>query len=133
MSKFVPKNYPQVIPYFIVDDAQRLIEFIKTVLEAEQIEKHLNEKGQVEHAAYKIGDGLVELSDASERFPARTNTIHLYVPDTDGAYKKALAAGAVSLYQPEDMPYGERSAGVEDPFGNYWFFATWNPDSLQET
>src|SRR6185369_10254834 len=44
------------------------------------------------------------------------------------AYRRALDAGAVTLMgdfgQPADRPYGERSAFVQDAFGNYWYIAT---------
>jgi len=39
-------------------------------------------------------------------------------------YEQALRAGAKSLMPPADQPYGDRSAGVTDPFGNQWFIAT---------
>ena len=33
---------------------------------------------------------------------------------------------ALQLYEPAEMPYGERSAGVKDPAGNQWYIATFN-------
>ena len=54
--------------------------------------------------------------------------LHVYVDDCDAAYRRALEAGAVTLMgamgEPADRPYGERSAFVEDAFGNYWYIAT---------
>jgi uncharacterized glyoxalase superfamily protein PhnB len=50
--------------------------------------------------------------------------IHLYVPNVDEAYKRAIEAGAKSLMEPQDQPYGERSGGVEDLTGNRWYIAT---------
>jgi len=48
--------------------------------------------------------------------------------DCDAAYRRALDAGAVTLMgesgRPADRPYGERSAYVQDAFGNYWYIAT---------
>ena len=58
---------------------------------------------------------------------------HVYVNDCDAAYRRALEAGAVTLMgergEPADRPYGERSAFVEDPFGNYWYIATRLPSA----
>jgi uncharacterized glyoxalase superfamily protein PhnB len=76
------------------------------------------------HAEVKIGDSMIELSDGNEQYPPRPASIHLYLPDTDSAYQRALAAGATSLHPVEEMPYGERSGGVQDPFGNHWYIAT---------
>lgn len=49
---------------------------------------------------------------------------YLYVPDVDATYHRALQAGAISISEPADQPYGDRLAGVADPFGNQWYIAT---------
>src|SRR5207245_11756609 len=54
----------------------------------------------------------------------KLNALHIYVPDTDAVYQRAIEAGGESLYPPADKPYGERGAGVKDPAGNLWFIAT---------
>jgi uncharacterized glyoxalase superfamily protein PhnB len=52
-------------------------------------------------------------------------SLHYFVEDVDAAYRQAIAAGASvlmgSVGEPADRPYGERSAFVQDPFGNQWF------------
>jgi PhnB protein len=47
-------------------------------------------------------------------------SIHLYVDNVDEVYKRALAAGATSLREPEDQFYGERNAQVRDASGHCW-------------
>jgi uncharacterized glyoxalase superfamily protein PhnB len=76
------------------------------------------------HAEVRIGDSMIELGDGNEQYPARPASIHVYVPDTDAVYRRALDAGATSLHAVEEMPYGERSGSVKDPFGNHWYIAT---------
>jgi uncharacterized glyoxalase superfamily protein PhnB len=82
-------------------------------------------EGAVLHATIRIGDTTLELGEAHAEFQAMPCHLHLYVPDTDAVYERALRAGATSISAPEDKPYGERGAGVRDPFGNSWFIATY--------
>lgn len=124
VSKWTPKGYSSVTPYLMVNDAARLIAFMRDVFDAKEINRNTDETGRITNAEVHIGNAIVELSDASERWPATETALHVFVRDTDECYQRALAAGATSLYEPADMPYGERSAGVKDEFGNRWFIAT---------
>jgi uncharacterized glyoxalase superfamily protein PhnB len=60
--------------------------------------------------------------------PAPT-ALHLYVPDADAIYARALRAGATSMQEPADQHYGDREAGVKDPFGNHWYIGTHQPEA----
>jgi uncharacterized glyoxalase superfamily protein PhnB len=42
----------------------------------------------------------------------------------DAAYTRALGAGAVSMFEPVDRTFGDRTAAVRDAFGNQWVLAT---------
>ena len=70
-----------------------------------------------------IGDSVVMISDAGIRRPM-TAFLYVYVDDTDAAYRRALAAGAHTLEEPSDMPYGDRRCMLEDAWGNTWQIAT---------
>jgi PhnB protein len=50
------------------------------------------------------------------------SAIFSYVPDAAASYKRALDAGATSLWAPAQM-YGDLMSGVADPFGNDWYIA----------
>jgi uncharacterized glyoxalase superfamily protein PhnB len=71
----------------------------------------------------RIGDSMVMISDAGIRKPI-TAFLYVYVDDADAAYGRALAAGARSLEEPSNMPYGDRRCMVEDNWGNTWQIAT---------
>ena len=58
---------------------------------------------------------MVELADGNEQWKPMTCALHLYVPDTDATFRRALEAGATSLFEPADIFYGDRSGGVLDP------------------
>lgn len=69
-----------------------------------------------------IGDSLVMVSPAVERAPFQA-FLYIYVDDADAVYRRALDAGASSLEEPLETPYGDRRAMVRDPFGNIFQIA----------
>jgi uncharacterized glyoxalase superfamily protein PhnB len=54
------------------------------------------------------------------------------VPNVDAVYRTALAAGAKSMKEPADQPYGDRVGAVTDAFGNQWWIATHVKDVAQQ-
>jgi PhnB protein len=120
----VPAGVPNLIIYLHPGDASGLIEFMVKAIGAELAERYDEPDGRVAHAKLRLGDSLIEMSDARGPYKPMPSTIHYYLADTDAAYKRALEAGAKSLREPKDEPYGDRNAGVIDPAGNRWFFAT---------
>jgi PhnB protein len=73
----------------------------------------------------RIGDSIVMVSGAGPREPTPA-FLYVYVEDIDATYRRALTAGAISLEEPKDLPYGDRRAMVKDPWGNDWQIATHN-------
>lgn len=126
MSKLhhVPKGFHTINAYLIVSDAAQLIEFAKTVFDAQETLRMPSPDGGIAHAELRIGDSVLETSDATEKWKATPGSLHIYVPDIDATYRRALSAGAESLMEPMDQFYGERSASVRDPLGNLWHIAT---------
>lgn len=116
------ENRHAVTPYITVHQPAELIEF---VTEAFGAIEHFRATGSARgmHAEVSIGDSVVMIGGAEHIEPQPT-AIHLYVPDVDEAYERALKAGAKSLMPVADQPYGERSGGVEDAQGNRWYIAT---------
>lgn len=124
--KPIPEGYHSVTPYLLADDADGLIEFLKTAFGAEEILRMPGPEGTVGHAEIRIGDSIVMLADASASdrgtpFPAM---VMVYVEDTDKTYRRALEAGGTSLREPIDQFYGDRSSAVRDRFGNEWWIHT---------
>ena len=58
-----------------------------------------------------------------EDFGGSPVNFFLYVDDADGFFKRAVDAGAVTVMEMSDKPYG-RSGGVKDPFGLTWWIST---------
>lgn len=120
----IPTDLPNLMPYIHAAGAQGLIDFMKNAFGAVEKIKVADPNGRIAHAAMQIGDAVVELSEAQGDFQPMPGLLHVYVPDADAAYAKAIAAGATSLNPPADQSYGDRSANVKDPFGNLWTVAT---------
>jgi PhnB protein len=133
-----------VTPYLCVKDATRAIEFYKQVLGATELTRWTDDKGRIGHAEIAIGGSPIFLADehpeigvlsprTSLKEGARSPVlIHVYVPDVDETYRRALAAGAESLRNPTDEPYGDRSAQIRDASGHIWFIATHKEDLTGE-
>ena len=120
----VPDGYHTVTPYLIVPDADAVLTFIEKAFGGRTRERHTDDDGLVMHAETTIGDSVIMVGQANDEWPPRRAMIHLYVDDADRVYRSALDAGATSVREPEDMHYGDRSGGVEDPWGNQWWMAT---------
>ncbi len=126
--KPIPEGYHTITPYFVVEQADRFIDFVKRAFNAKEVGRLSMPDGAVMHAEFQIGDSRFMLGPASERWKPRTCALYLYVTDVDAVYRKAVEAGATSTMPPEDKFYGDRSAGVDDPFGNHWYIGTHKED-----
>jgi PhnB protein len=124
MADYKPAGFHSVTPYLVVPGADRLLQFLKDAFDAEEVGVYRKEDASIMHAELRIGDSIIEMGQANDKWTATPASLHLYVPDTDAVYHKALAAGAESLTEPTDAPYGDRTAGIKDPSGNHWFLAT---------
>src|SRR3972149_6819372 len=110
MTKPVPDGYQTITPYLTVKGAAQLIDFLKQAFGAEETFRMGD--ATVQHAEMRIGDSMLMLADAPEEpTPAM---IHLYLPDVDAIYQRALKAGATSIREPADQFYGDPSAGVKE-------------------
>jgi uncharacterized glyoxalase superfamily protein PhnB len=116
------ENRRAVTPYITVHKPAELIDFVTEAFGGIEHFRATGSAGGM-HAEVSIGDSVVMIGGAEHIEPMPT-AIHLYVPDVDEAYERALKAGAKSLMPLSDMEYGERSGGVEDVHGNRWYIAT---------
>ena len=123
-TTYMRPGYHSITPYLIVNDAGGLLDFLKKAYGAEEALRVPDEKGGIRHAEVRIGDSVVALADATPQYPPRPAALHLYVPDADAIYARAIEAGAESLRAPADQFYGDRESGVRDRSGNTWWIAT---------
>ena len=131
-ASYKPAGFHAVTPYLTVQGVPKLIEFLQRAFGAEDLYVAKRPDGTIGHARVRIGDSLVEMGEASDQWKAMKASLHLYVPDADATYRRAMAAGGTSLLEPTDMFYGERSGGVTDPCGNHWYIATFMEELTDE-
>jgi PhnB protein len=137
--KPIPDGYHSVQPYLIVKNAAGAIDFYKKAFGAKE-RFRMAKDGRVQHAEIEIGDSCVMLADENpevsahspEHYGGSPISLMVYVTDCDAVYKQALAAGAKSEREPADQFYGDRMAGVLDPFGYKWHLGTHIRDVSKE-
>ncbi len=137
----IPQGMHTVTPNLTLRDCAKAIEFYKSALGAQEVARMNSPDGKsVWHAELKIGDSVVFMNDEMPGMgrpaPSAANpvpvTMWLYVKDCDGAFQRAVKAGAKEMAPPTDMFWGDRCAGVADPFGYLWSFATHQKDLTAE-
>lgn len=119
-----PENYSSVSPYLIVSGASQTIEFLKTVLDAEELRRFLNEDGSINHAEVRIEDTVVMLADRAAGWESLPAHVHVYVPDVDATYRRALEVGATSVQKPVQKDDSSKRGGVMDAGGTTWWIST---------
>lgn len=113
-----------VAVYFHPIGAPKFIDFLEQAFGAETVERHESDQGFVYHAKVRLGDSIVEMGEAHGPWQPMPSAIYMYVEDVDATYRQALSAGATSALEPTDQPYGDRSAWVNDEFGNVWYLSS---------
>ncbi|HET6331428.1 MAG TPA: VOC family protein [Holophagaceae bacterium] len=116
-SPFTPEGWHSVTPRIVAQGAEQLVEFLKQVFGA------TGEYRPDRPAEMKIGDSIVMITDAGLRDPMPA-FLYVYVESTDKTYRQALQAGAISLEEPSETPYGDHRCMVKDKWGNTWQIAT---------
>jgi len=130
--KPIPEGYHTVTPFMTVKDCARAIEFYKQAFGAEERGIAKDPSGKVMHAEIKIGDSVIMMADEFPDFGALSPEsvggssmgLHIYVTDVDGAFARAVKAGAKVEMPVMDQFWGDRYGLVVDPYGHKWSIAT---------
>jgi len=120
----IPEGFHTITPYFIVNDGNKFIGFLKEAFNAVENHRTVTPDGRIMHAQLKIGDSFVMMGESTGEWKPMPCTIYMYVPDVDSVYNKALNGGAKKLREPANEFYGDRICGIEDTWGNQWWIST---------
>lgn len=116
----IPAQYLPVVPYLILDESKKFLDFAKYVFAA--TEQHISryDNGDIQHGEIRIFDAVIMFAQANENWTQKSAGMFLYVENVDQTYDAGLRQDAVSLMPPAQKEYGY-TAGFEDPFGNQWW------------
>ena len=116
--------------HLTVKGAAEYIEFLKRAFDGVELTRSALPDGRLLNASVRIADSVMMLNDVFPEFGGeayqsrRAVRLTLYLPDADGAWAKALAAGCKVVSPLRDEFWGDRYGEVEDPFGFVWAIAT---------
>jgi len=106
-------------PIIVTPDLDRLLGFYTDLLEAIEVTRVPND-GPTFYVGLRVGNselGLVADEKVELGTPQRI-LISVDVEDVDRTLDRVAALGGRSLAPPNDMPWGQRVAHIEDPDGN---------------
>ena len=133
MTQPIPAGFRTVTPSLVISNAPRALAFYQEAFGAEVVSKMFMPDGTtLMHAEIRIGDSMIMLGEEAKEFGALSPytlegspvTLHLYVPDVDAAWDRAVKAGCKIDMPLETMFWGDRYGKLTDPFGHHWSLAT---------
>ncbi len=124
----VPEHLHTVTPRLVVSDGAAAIKFYARAFGAQEIGRpFVDPEGRLVHAEIEIGDSVIMITesgvDAGAPAGGVTAIMATYWRDVEGAWERALRAGAEVIYPLADQFYGERGGRVRDPFGQEWMLS----------
>lgn len=125
MNIFKPNNYNSVSPYFMVDDANRMVKLLTDIFDAKIHRRYDKPDGKIMHMELQIDDSIIMLSDSTDQYPANKYWMHVYVPNVDDTFEKAIKLGCEIVDEPQIKDKDPDKRGTFKDFaGNMWSVAT---------
>jgi PhnB protein len=131
--KPVPEDFRTITPHLVVQGVSKAVDFYRRAFGAEELYRNLAPDGvSVMHSELLLGDSRFFVNDEfpdhgvfAPRGEYGTGlTLHLYVPNVDAFYERAVAAGVEVIFPLADCFWGDRYCIFKDPFGHRWSVAS---------
>lgn len=124
-QNYKPAGYNSVSPYFVVDGAKKLIDLLVKIFDAEQLRKYDLPDGTIMHSEIRIDDSVLMFGNSSPKYPPNKLLIHIYVPDVDATFQKAIDLGCEPVEKPRVRENDtDRRGSFRDFAGMNWSIAT---------
>lgn len=124
-NSYKPNGYNCLSPYLVVDQAEQVIDQLKSIFHAEELRRYEDGDGRIVHAELKILDSVLMLSNSTDQYPAKQIMMHLYVPDVHQTFEKVKANGCKIIKEPiQEEGDPDIRAAFYDMAGNYWAIGT---------
>ena len=137
--KPTPPGWPRISSSLYYEDARKAIDWLCTAFGFEVRLIVEGPGGSVAHSELIFGEGLIMVGgiEKNEKFPymrapqqvggANTQNMMVYVDDIEAHCKRARAAGATIIHEPEVHDYGpdywsDRGYECSDIGGHHWWF-----------
>ena len=124
-KQFKPEAYNSVSPYFVVKGAQKMVDLLKEVFHAKELRRYDGPDGTIMHVEVQVDDSVIMIGDSSDQYPPNQLLIHVYVPNVDEVFKRALDTGCKSVETPKQREGDPDKRGTFTDFaGNTWAIGT---------
>lgn len=122
---YKPASYPSVSPYLVVADAEGMIRFLIRVFDGTEIRRATDSaSGRIMHAEVRVDDSVIMVGQSMDEWPPVPMVIHVYVPNVDETYERALNEGATAIQKPVQKGDEDKRGGFSDAWGNSWWIGT---------
>ena len=140
----VPEDFHTITPQMAVKGVAAAIDWYTRALGAHELLRNAAPDGtSIMHAELLLGDSRFFVVDefpdsvlSPSTLGGTTFTMHLYVPDVDDLFNRAVEAGATVVMPVADQFWGDRYGILRDPFGHRWSIASriedLSPKTLQD-
>ncbi|MFC4278490.1 VOC family protein [Achromobacter aloeverae] len=119
-----PRNYPSMSPYIVCSDAEAYIGFVEQAFGGVLLRRFNRPDGSLMHAEIRIDDSVLMIGGGAPAQPGGPH-IHLYVPDVEATFNRAVAAGATVVQALQrKRADDDLRGGVQDAAGTTWWIAT---------